>query len=72
MTYLALAVSCEALALLDFLITESQSGSLSVPPSFHLSSYCFAARTPRYWDLCDRHWESFVPAYDFFTEIESF
>ncbi|KAJ2915250.1 hypothetical protein MD484_g5166, partial [Candolleomyces efflorescens] len=51
-------------SLLDFLTTESRSGSLFVPPSFHLclSYYYFAAHSPAYWHLRDRHWESFATA----------
>jgi hypothetical protein len=61
-------------SLLDFLTTESRSGSFFVPPSFHLhlSYYCFAAHSRAYSYLHDGHWESFVTACDFVNEIEKF
>jgi hypothetical protein len=61
-------------SLLDFLTSESRSGSFFVPPFFHLhlSYYCFAARSYAYWNLCCRHWESFVTSCDFVNEIEEF
>jgi hypothetical protein len=61
-------------SLLDFLTTESRSGSFFVPPSFHLHlSYSgFAAHSHAYWYLHDRHWESFGTGCDFVNESEEF
>ncbi|KAJ2916681.1 hypothetical protein MD484_g3741, partial [Candolleomyces efflorescens] len=69
-------------SLRDFLTTETRSGSLFVPPSFHLhlSYYCFSSIIERniadFYDYCwanfSSHWDSFAFASncDFYTEIQ--
>jgi hypothetical protein len=63
-------------SLLDFLTSESRSGSFFVHRSFHLhlSYYFFATDSHAYGQLYYRHWESFVPVYarDFVNDIEKF
>jgi hypothetical protein len=72
-------------SLLDFLTTESRSGSLFVPPSFHLclAYYCFSwnceesndsARLPASSRFHKPYWESFATsgASDLINEIERF
>jgi hypothetical protein len=68
-------------SLRDFLTTESRSGPLFVPPSFHiyLSYYCFSSIIERndrgYCSInFDHHWKLFARSgdCDFLTEIEQF